>query len=400
MPRTTPRAINVKMKRSASTTVPARSAGRMRCSTWSKKSVAYISDSVRRVTAFLASSSSMSRPTRFERRSPLVCTAKPSDSSHSCRRAICVERPEPSIPSTTTSVPVNSSGRTPTSDSPKKYWLGSTEAAAGRPLFFGAASCGAASCSVRRLRGVMDRCKPFQIDPRGNDLSHLFLELIDRHGSIEDDEIVRFGHLVVLVQDHPLKNAETFRAVVRQTQIHSGLIVFQLRPAAQNTIHSNIQRRAKIKREVRHRSEPIEVAQPARGATARGVASEGRVNVAVRKNEIIPLKQRQDLALAAIREIGRVQQGECNRSEQAALLAAPRGRFHQRRGVPFREVQPVTADLEPSLQQVQLRALSRTIGTLDHDESTGVRASGQRFRCLLRLRLCRRRFRHLDNFLS
>ena len=47
-------------------------AGTMRCSSWSKKSVAYISASVRRVTAFLASSSSMSRPTRFERRRPLV----------------------------------------------------------------------------------------------------------------------------------------------------------------------------------------------------------------------------------------------------------------------------------------------------------------------------------------
>ena len=48
-----------------------------------KKSVAYIKASVRRVTAFCASNSSISRPTRLERRRPLVCTANPSDSNHS-----------------------------------------------------------------------------------------------------------------------------------------------------------------------------------------------------------------------------------------------------------------------------------------------------------------------------
>src|SRR5580658_1216733 len=72
MPRTTPRATSVKIKRSASTTVPERRAGKTRCSTWSKKSVAYINDSVSRVTAFFARSSSMSRPTRYDLRSPLV----------------------------------------------------------------------------------------------------------------------------------------------------------------------------------------------------------------------------------------------------------------------------------------------------------------------------------------
>src|SRR3979490_821821 len=56
MPRTTPRAINVKIKRSARTTVPERRAGKIRCSTWSKKSVAYMRARVRRATAFLASS--------------------------------------------------------------------------------------------------------------------------------------------------------------------------------------------------------------------------------------------------------------------------------------------------------------------------------------------------------
>src|SRR5260370_7271168 len=63
----------------------------------------------------------MSRPTRFERRKPLVCTTTPSDSSHSCSKAICVDRPDPSMPSMTIRLPVISLGSNPTSGSPKKY---------------------------------------------------------------------------------------------------------------------------------------------------------------------------------------------------------------------------------------------------------------------------------------
>src|SRR2546429_7709516 len=74
----------------------------------------------------------MSRPTRFERRKPLVCTAKPSDSSHSCKSMICVERPEPSMPSITIRLPVISLGSNPTRGSPKKYCVPlSSEAGAG-----------------------------------------------------------------------------------------------------------------------------------------------------------------------------------------------------------------------------------------------------------------------------
>ena len=60
----------------------------------------------------------MSSPTRNDRRSPIVCTANPSDSSHSVSSEICVERPEPSVPSTTIRLPLSSSGFTPGSGMP------------------------------------------------------------------------------------------------------------------------------------------------------------------------------------------------------------------------------------------------------------------------------------------
>ena len=60
----------------------------------------------------------MSFATNPERRSPIVWTAKPSDSSHSVSSEICVDRPEPSIPSITISEPPNSSSVTPGSDNP------------------------------------------------------------------------------------------------------------------------------------------------------------------------------------------------------------------------------------------------------------------------------------------
>ena len=79
---------------------------------------AYISASVSRVTTFSASSTSMSFATSDDRRRPIVCTANPSDSSHSVSNAIWVDRPEPSVPSRTIKVPLNSWSFTPGSGIP------------------------------------------------------------------------------------------------------------------------------------------------------------------------------------------------------------------------------------------------------------------------------------------
>ena len=51
-----------------------------------------------------------------------------------------------------------------------------------------------------------------------------------------------------------------------------------------------------------------------------------------------------------------------------ALLAAPRGRLDERRGVPLREVDAIAADFQPALQQIKLRAFSRAVDPFDDDK--------------------------------
>ena len=120
--------------------------------------------------------------------------------------------------------------------------------------------------------------------------------------------------------------------------------------------------------------EAIEIAQPVRRAAAGGVARERRVDVAVRQHQIAAVQQRQNLPLAAVREIRRVQQRKRGRRQQPPLLPAPRGRFHQRRRIPLRKMNAVAADLEPALQQIELRALPRPVDSLDHHQRAGILA--------------------------
>ncbi len=138
----------------------------------------------------------------------------------------------------------------------------------------------------------------------------------------------------------------------------------------------DVERSAEIKGDVGNRRKAIEVAQPARGAAASGVARESGVNVAVGEYEIVALEERHDLALAAIGEVGGVQQRKCRWREKTALLAAASRGLHEWRGVPLGEVQAVAANFEPALQKIKLRALARAIGALDDDERAGISAAG------------------------
>ncbi len=102
-----------------------------------------------------------------------------------------------------------------------------------------------------------------------------------------------------------------------------------------------------------------------RGAAAGRVAREGGVNVAVGENQVAAVQQRHDLAFAAVREIGGVQQGERGGGQQPALFSAAGGGLHQRRGIPFGEVDAIAADFQPALQQIELGAFSRAVNPFD-----------------------------------
>src|SRR5437773_1978296 len=141
----------------------------------------------------------MSRPTRFERRKPLVCTAKPSDSSHSCNKAICVDRPDPSMPSMTIRLPVISLGSTPTSGSPKKYCDEASSAAA---AVFAAAAGGAVEVVVAAgvsvgvavvfsfswsgmVTPVLEGgSKALELNFGSHDVAHLFLQFVHRQCAV------------------------------------------------------------------------------------------------------------------------------------------------------------------------------------------------------------------------
>ena len=143
-------------------------------------------------------------------------------------------------------------------------------------------------------------------------------------------------------------------------------------------MHGHVQRRAEIKCNVRNRRKSIQISQPSRWAAPRRIARKRRVNVAVGKDQVVALKQRHDLPLAAVRKIRGVQERERRRCQQPPLLPAPRRGFHQRRRIPFREMQPVSADFQPPLEQIKLRALARPVRSFHHKQCARIRAAGNR----------------------
>src|SRR5258708_22261715 len=75
------------------------------------------------------------------------------------------------------------------------------------------------------------------------------------------------------------------------------------------------------------------------------------------------------------RKRGGVKEEKGGRGRQPPLLAAPRRRFHQRRGIPLREMQAVAPEFQPALQQIELRAFAGTVGPFYNNQRTGIGAA-------------------------
>ena len=105
---------------------------------------------------------------------------------------------------------------------------------------------------------------------------------------------------------------------------------------------------AEIKRDIRNGGEAIEIAKPFLRTAAGAVACEGGVDIAIGEDEIIALEERHNLALATVGKVGGVKQRKGCRRQKAALFAATRGGFDERRRVPFGEVKAIAADFEPA----------------------------------------------------
>jgi len=63
-----------------------------------------------------------------------------------------------------------------------------------------------------------------------------------------------------------------------------------------------------------------------------------------------------------------MQQGKSGGRKEALLFAATRGGLDERRRVPLGEMEPVAANLEPTFEEVELRAFSRAVRSFDDDE--------------------------------
>src|SRR5271168_5042315 len=107
-----------------------------------------------------------------------------------------------------------------------------------------------------------------KLDTLSHDLAHLLLKFVYANGTVHQDEIVGVDHLVVVVQNPLLKDAEAFGAVERNAEVHTGLVVFQLGTAGYDAVYGDVERRAKIKSDIGDRSKTVEVSQPVRRAAS------------------------------------------------------------------------------------------------------------------------------------
>src|SRR6516225_9226745 len=167
--------------------------------------------------------------------------------------------------------------------------------------------------SLHRFRA---RRKALQVDFGTDDIAHLFLKLVNRERAVEDNEIVGVHHLVIFLEDARLKELETFGAVVGEAEVHAGFVVFELGAATKNAVDGDVEWRTEIESDIGDGSKAVEIAEPTMRTAASRVAGKGGVDVAVSKNEVVALQEGHDLALAAVGEVRRMQQGKGSGSEE------------------------------------------------------------------------------------
>src|SRR5262249_37072519 len=128
------------------------------------------------------------------------------------------------------------------------------------------------------------RSEALEINFGSNDVAHLLLQFVHGKGAIQNDKVIAFNHVVIAFEDTRLEKAKTFGTVIGEAEIHSGLVVLQLRAATEDAVNGYFERRAEIKGNVRDRSKAIKIAEPFLGAAACAITSERRVNVTVGEN--------------------------------------------------------------------------------------------------------------------
>src|SRR6185369_3300930 len=146
---------------------------------------------VRRPRVWPCFASLMPRPASTERVMPVSSTACPRDSSHCRSRAICVERPTPSVPSMTINLPLYSSFSIPGSGVPYDCFL---------------------------LMGP----GPPVLQMLANQHAHLALLSFDRSAGIYHCQPKLRHHAIVFFQNLPLKDLKAVFRIVGPADVHAG----------------------------------------------------------------------------------------------------------------------------------------------------------------------------------
>src|SRR5262245_35777723 len=102
----------------------------------------------------------------------------------------------------------------------------------------------------------------------------------DVRARVDHPEVVLLCQLVVDVEHAALEDAEALRGIAREAEIHPGLVILELRAAAEEPLERHLDRDAEVEREIGARGEAVDGAQPRGVNAARHVAAEiGRAHV-------------------------------------------------------------------------------------------------------------------------
>src|SRR6185295_13132622 len=103
-------------------------------------------------------------------------------------------------------------------------------------------------------------------------------------------------HAIVLLEYLSLKYSETFFGIVGPTHVEARFIVFKVRSARHDAVDRHLEGRAKEKRNIRLYRKAINFSYPGSIATTGDVASKGRVDIPVSKNDSSGFERRYDVA--------------------------------------------------------------------------------------------------------
>ena len=198
-----------------------------------------------------------------------------------------------------------------------------------------------------------------------NQHAHLALLSFNRSARVYHRQSKFRHHTIVLVQDLPLKHLEALFRIVGPADVHAGFVVFQVWSAGDDAIDRDVEWRAEEESDGRLYRERVNVSYPAAIATACDVTRERRVDVTIGEHDRAGFQRRNDVALGAVGEIGRVEQRERRRRKEVTFLRASCRILDEWRRVPLGEENGVTFCFEPLVEQGKLRGFTAAVGTFD-----------------------------------